>query len=68
MLEKAVEIDQAIGDEALNCDSKKRRNNFKRNIRESTSLRTNCVRGNRRDRMPQAFSLGDRRGSGPSLT
>lgn len=56
MLAKAVEIDQAIGDKALNRDSKKRRgNDFKRTIRESTCLRTNCVRSDREDRDASSF-------------
>lgn len=56
MLAKAVEIDQAIGDKALNRDSKKRRgNDFKRTIRESTCWRTNCVRSDREGRDASSF-------------
>lgn len=43
MLEKPVEIEQAIGSEALGCDNKKGERMVLREI-EPTSLKTSCVR------------------------
>lgn len=60
MLEEAAEIDHAIADDSMNCGSKKKgekgmRSGLKRESRESISLSTNCIRGNKGDKNASNF-------------